>query len=101
MLCNAILYAFLVSGIAVCCSCTVRQCVAACCSVLRCVGQVDYVLSHVLWKSIFPGRSVRGKPRPKRGGVKCMRLRVEKMAISRHGFGRECLLGFYGELFLI
>ena len=32
-------------------------------------------------------------------GVNCIgqRLRVKKMADIRHGVGRECLLGFYGE----
>jgi len=29
--------------------------------------------------------------------LQAQRLRVEKMAKIRHGFGRECLLGFYGE----
>jgi len=39
------------------------------------------------------------KHSPHRGGVNCkvQRLRVEKMANIRHGFGRECLLGIYGE----
>ena len=43
--------------------------------------------------------SIPGKHRPQRGGVNCngQRLRVEKMANIRHGFGRECLLGFYGK----
>jgi len=43
--------------------------------------------------------SIPGKPRPQRGGVNCngQRLRVDKMANIRHGFGREYLLGFYGE----
>jgi len=41
----------------------------------------------------------KGKHSPQRGGVNRngQRLRVEKMAIIRHGFGRECLLGFYGK----
>ena len=43
--------------------------------------------------------SIPGKHMPKRGGVNCniRDLRVEKMANIRHGFGKECLLGFYGE----
>jgi len=43
--------------------------------------------------------SIPGKHKPKRGGVNCKgkRLRVEKMANIRHGFGRECLFGFNGE----
>jgi len=41
---------------------------------------------------------VTGKRRPERGGVNCKsRLRVEKMANIRHGFGRECLSRFYRE----
>ena len=42
---------------------------------------------------------IQGKHSPQRGGVNCngQRLRFEKMANIRQGFGRECLLGFYGE----
>ena len=46
-----------------------------------------------------PNVLIPGKHRPQHGGVNCngQRLRVEKMANIRLGFGRECLLGFYGE----